>query len=130
MAQNAYFSSGAVPGSMNNISSDIFNSHWQQPGDKASFARFTESPAASDGYVQTSDRAYTDASFIRLSNVYLTYALPAAQAKKAGMQGCNLFIKTQNIFVLTRYKGIDPETQNFGGLPPARIFTGGLSFNF
>jgi hypothetical protein len=130
MAQNAYFSSGAVPGLMYNQSVAIFNSHWQQPGDKASFARFTTAPLTSDVDVQFSNRAYTDASFIRLSNVYLTYALPAAQARKAGMQGCNLFIKAENILVLTRYKGIDPETPNFGGLPPARIFTGGLSFNF
>ena len=115
---------------MYNQSIDIFNNHWQKPGDKASFVGFTTQYPVGDSYVSMSDRAYTDASFIRLSNVYLTYSLPAAQAKKAGMQGCNLFIKTDNIFVLTRYKGIDPETSSFGSLPPARIFTGGLSFNF
>jgi hypothetical protein len=129
MAQNAYFGSG-IPGQMGNISSDIFNSHWQQPGDKASFAKLTTQYSASNTNIPFSDRAYTDASFIRLSNLYLTYSLPAAKARRAGMQGCNLFIKTENLFVLTRYKGIDPETQNFGGMPPARIFTGGLSFNF
>jgi TonB-linked SusC/RagA family outer membrane protein len=130
MAQNAYFGNNSIPGQMANQSIDIFNSHWQKPGDKASFAKFTTQAPIGDQDVQMSDRAYTDASFIRLSNVYLTYALPAAKARKAGMQGCNLFIKTENIFVLTRYKGIDPEIQNFGAMPPARIFTGGLSFNF
>jgi len=130
MGQNAYFSPGVSPGQMFNQSIDIFNSHWQQPGDKASFAKLTTQYPIGDTYVQTSDRAYTDASFIRLSNLYLTYALPAAKARKAGMQGCNLFIKTENLLVLTRYKGIDPETPQFGSMPPAKVLTGGVSFNF
>ncbi len=44
------------------------------------------------------------------------------------MQGCNLFFHSNNLFVITKYKGVDPETQNFGGLPPVKIITGGIKF--
>jgi TonB-linked SusC/RagA family outer membrane protein len=130
MGQNAYYGSGYLPGQMGNQSVDIYNSHWQKPGDKATFARFTTVGTTSDYNMINSDGAFTDASFVRLSNLSFSYALPDASAKKAHLQGCNLYIRAENILVLTRYKGIDPETQNFGGMPPARIFTGGVSFNF
>jgi hypothetical protein len=65
-----------------------------------------------------------------LSNLSLSYNLPDKIAKKAGMEGCHIFFQGQNIFVITKYKGIDPETQNFGGMPPVKILTGGISFNF
>ncbi len=128
-AQNAYYT-GVVPGGFGNLSVDIFKDRWQQPGDKACYARFTTQGTTSDYNFQTSDRAYTDASYIRLSTLSFSYNLPAGLANKAGMQRCSLFINAQNIFVITGYKGIDPEIQSFGAMPPAKIFTGGISFNF
>jgi TonB-linked SusC/RagA family outer membrane protein len=127
LGRNAYTT---MAGPMANISPDVFSSHWQKPGDKASFARFTTIGTTSDGNFGISDGVFTDASFVRLSNLAFSYALPAASAKKAHLQGCSLYVRTENILVLTRYKGLDPETQNFGGMPPARTFTGGVSFNF
>ena len=127
--QNAYFSTG-VPGGFANVSTDLFNGRWQQPGDKATYARFTTRQVGTDGDVFNSDVLYTDASYIRLSTVAFSYNLPAGMAKKAGMQQCRLFINAQNIFVITKYKGIDPDAQNFGVMPPAKIFTGGISLNF
>ncbi|HVU94330.1 MAG TPA: SusC/RagA family TonB-linked outer membrane protein [Puia sp.] len=129
VGQNAFANNG-LPGTMFNQSPEIYNSHWQKPGDKAKFARFTTVGAFSDGAFGGSDGVYTDASFVRLSNLSFSYALPAGAAQKAHLQGCNLYIRAENILVISRYKGIDPETQSFGGMPPARIFTGGLSFNF
>jgi TonB-linked SusC/RagA family outer membrane protein len=129
IGQNAYTGAG-FPGTMNNQSPDIYNNHWQKPGDKATFARFTTQGTSSDYNFWASDGRYTDASFVRLSNLSFSYALPAASARKAHLQGCTLYIRAENILVLTRYKGIDPETGGFGNMPPARIFTGGVSFNF
>ena len=127
--QNNYYL-GVTPGGMANASTDIFNGRWQQPGDKAAYARFTTQGTTSDINFQLSDRTYTDASYVRLSTLSFAYNLPAGVAKKAGMQRFSLFINAQNIFVITGFKGIDPEVQNFGVMPPAKTFTGGVSLNF
>ena len=93
-------------------------------------ARFTTNPQNSDYYFPSSNGAYTDASFVRLSNVSLSYRLTETYSKKLGMQGCSFFFHTNNLFVITKYKGIDPETHNFGGMPPAKVIVGGINFNF
>ncbi|GAA3945827.1 TonB-dependent receptor [Chitinophaga oryziterrae] len=122
---------GNFPGSINsNQPIEVLN-RWQNPGDISHVARFTTQPQLSDGqFTSVSDGIYTDASFIRLSNLSLSYNLPFLYVSKLSMQGCSLFLHANNIFVITRYKGIDPETQNFGGLPPARTIVGGIKFNF
>ena len=81
-------------------------------------------------FFQLSDGSYTDASFVRLSNLSVSYNLPAAYLKKAGLQGCSLFVHSNNLIVITKYKGVDPETQNFGELPPTKTIVGGINFNF
>ncbi|HTI93177.1 MAG TPA: SusC/RagA family TonB-linked outer membrane protein [Puia sp.] len=118
-----------IPGNMVNQSLAVFRDHWQKPGDHAAYARFTPSGDQSDGNFMQSDGAYTDASFLRLSEIAVSYTLPATLAKKAGMQSCSIFVHTRNLFVITGYKGIDPEVTNFG-LPPSRNISGGLSLTF
>jgi TonB-linked SusC/RagA family outer membrane protein len=130
IGQNA-LATGLDPGTLQNQPLGILGREWRKPGDITTEARFTTSPGITDSYYTGfSDGAYTDASFIRLSNLSLAYGLPDRFSKKAGMQNCSLFFHTNNLLLITKYKGIDPETQNFGGLPPAKTLVGGLSFNF
>ena len=97
----------------------------------ASITKFTTVYSLSDGlFALNSDGANTDASFIRLSNLSVSYSLPSNWLKKAGAQGCKFFFHTNNLIVITRYKGLDPETQNFGGLPPVKTIIGGINFSF
>ncbi len=121
---------GDMPGRLINQSIGVL-SRWQKPGDVTSVARFTTQPNTNDGYFQySSDGVYSDASFIRLSNLSLNYNLPDKMTKLAGIQGCSLFIHSNNLFIITKYKGLDPETQDFKGLPPTKIIVGGISLNF
>jgi len=117
-------------GGISNISTYQFNNSWHKQGDLAQFARFTTNPVNSDYYFSTSDGAYTDASFVRLSNVNITYSLLSQKFKKTGLKGARIFINAQNLFVITKYKGVDPETQRFGGMPPAKTIAAGFSLNF
>jgi hypothetical protein len=121
--------SNLYPGSLKNMPTSVL-ARWQKPGDITNVARFTTEPTTSDENFSISDGTYTDASFIRLQNVSLTYSLAESLTKKMGISGSNLFVHAENLFVITKYKGIDPETQNFGGMPPARVIVGGISFNF
>jgi hypothetical protein len=39
-------------------------------------------------------------------------------------------IQGYNIMVFSPYKGLDPEVRTFGGLPPSRKITGGITCSF
>lgn len=128
---NAY-SNTTIPGDISNQPVEVFEHHWKKPGDIATFARFTNSPVdpSYGNYSLYSDASFTDASFIRLQNVFLSYTLSENTMKKYGIGNSKIFLQAQNLLLLTHYKGVDPEVQNFGGLPIPRIITIGISCNF
>ena len=130
IGQNAIYT-GGIPGTMNNNEPTAVLGRWQKPGDIRNIARFTTNPSSSfSNFSGLSDGSFTDASFIRLSNLSLSYGLPEKSLKKADIGSLRIFLNIQNLFVITKYKGLDPEIQNFGGIPPIRTFSGGLSFAF
>ena len=121
----------ANPGTLGmNQSLEVLN-RWQKPGDKATYAKFTTQPTGeySDFY-SNSDGIYSSGSYIRLQNLSISYTLPEVWLKKVGSQAASFYIRGENLFVLTKYNGIDPDTPGFGTLPLAKIFTGGLTFTF
>jgi len=135
IGKNAYAAAGNTgpPGVVNtNEPVAILGKQWQYPGDAtASYAKFAAAASGQSlNFLFRSDGIYTDASFIRLSNLSISYSLPATYLKKAGLQACSLFFHTNNLFVITKYQGLDPETQNFGSLPPPKTIVGGINFNF
>ena len=85
-----------------------------------------------------SDRFVEDGSFIRLNYVQLSYSLAQNTLKKLGIQQLNFYVSANNLFVLTKYSGADPEV-GYGGYgvvtdnaqtPRARSFTGGITLSF
>jgi TonB-linked SusC/RagA family outer membrane protein len=130
VGKNAFATNG-IPGAIGNQSVELPGHEWKKPGDIATYAKFTTiSTESISNFLYLSDGVYTDASFVRLSNLSLSYSLPSAWVKKAGMESCALFLHTNNLFIITKYKGLDPDTQNFGQMPPAKTIVGGISFNF
>jgi TonB-linked SusC/RagA family outer membrane protein len=120
---------GVVPGQIGNESVQVLN-RWQKPGDRAKYASFTTQFRTSDQDFAGSDGTYSDASYIRFRNVSLAYDLQGHWLRKAGMQGCKLYFRGENLFVLTKYDGIDPDISGIGSVPPAKTFTGGIAFDF
>ncbi len=110
---------------LSNISQWEYDNRWQKPGDIALAPKLTNAAVFSD--FSTSDGNYTDASFIRLRTVALSYGLPAALARKAHLSNLSFNINAQNLFVITKFKGGDPEAGSFGSLPPTRTITAGIS---
>ncbi len=108
----------------------VFEDHWRNPGDIAKYPAFTTLTNAGATFFTQSDGVYSDASYIRLNNLSIYYSLPTVLLHKLGVKGCQVYMNAQNVFVITKYAGVDPETQNFGGMPPAKIYTGGITFNF
>ena len=80
-----------------------------------------------------SDRWLEDASFIKLKNISLSYNIPRKVAKFAGIQ---LSVSAQDLFTITKYKGMDPEVYNafdgldYGAYPIPRTVTFGVKLRF
>ena len=130
-----YSTNGGVPPGytrQNQINSVL--ERWQQPGDIASIQKYvvnnTTGYLTTSRYVSQSDAAYTDASYIRLKNVSLSWQLPESFRSKLGIKSAKLFIQGQNLLTLTSYKGLDPETRGSLTLPPLRILTTGVQAIF
>lgn len=130
---NALNSIGNPGGGFYNVPTAVLN-RWRKPGDVAMYAKFTTMPNANNNFsynnYQISDALYTDASFIRLQNLAISYNFPKVFMKKLGVKSLSLNIRCENVFIITKYKGIDPETQDFGGLPRPRVLTAGILCNF
>ncbi len=108
-----------------------YNNSWMQPGDIAQHQVFTtglnyEALQASE-YYGLSDAAVSDASYIRLKNVALSYDLPLSNFKNFA---CRLVVQAQNLLTITSFEGADPEFREGGYLPPLRIVSGGLQLTF
>ena len=103
--------------------------HWQQPGDQGFNQQFTAG-FNEDAYVAYSYHSYSsavvsDASFLRLKNVSLSYSIP----KTALGVGCRIYGLAQNLFTITDFIGMDPETQSLGQLPPLRVMSLGVELS-
>lgn len=118
---------------LNNPSLQYGNIQWL-PGSNVLREALTngihDSPKYSSYYIQKG-------SFLRLDNVSLGYNFDLQQSRS--FKKCNVFVSAQNLFLITRYKGADPEV-NVGGLSPgvaedsfiprSKTFTVGLNASF
>ncbi|PZX63716.1 TonB-linked SusC/RagA family outer membrane protein [Hydrotalea sandarakina] len=88
-----------------------------------------------------SDRFLEDASYLRIQNVRIGYTLPQQWASKVKMARLKAYISGQNLFVITKYSGLDPEigslNQNpilqnidYGRYPTPRTITFGVNAEF
>jgi TonB-dependent starch-binding outer membrane protein SusC len=106
---------------------------WQNPGDQSEIQKFTSTftpTFSANSLLGLSNGAYTDASFVRLKNVSLSYDLPQIILKHLHISRLRLYIEGQNLLTFTGYKGLDPETQDFYRLPPLRTIAGGIQIDF
>ena len=119
----------------NNNQSRAVNWRWRVEGD------VTEIPRAlrQTGYNYLgSDRFVEDGSFIRLNYSQISYSLAPKIIKKWGLSQLSLYVSANNLFVLTKYSGADPEV-GYGSMgivtdgaktPRAKSFTGGITIQF
>ncbi|MNX34173.1 TonB dependent receptor [compost metagenome] len=131
MGLNPDYNTSFPLGFMNNQSTNIIGNYWKNPGDHAIYPKPTTlSEPTSNGNFSLSDGQYKDASFIRLNNLSLSYSLDEKLAKKLGARSLNVNMNAQNVFVISKSSGMDPTLQQLGALPPAKIFSWGISLNF
>lgn len=119
-----------TPGTMVNIPLSVYENRWQYPGHISSAPALTSVGDISYSRFGTSDGYFTDASFLRFRTIALSYFLPKQIAEKIKMSRVAINMNAQNLFTLTKYKGLDPDVTTFGSMPPVRTITAGLSCSF
>jgi hypothetical protein len=132
----SYMNGSALPGDFafgqyTNQFSQVLK-RWQNPGDKTGIAKYSTTFDSFLTYLDVSNMSnasIVDASYIRLRNVSFSYDLSPGLLSPLKISKAALYIQGQNIFTITKYIGLDPET---GGitLPPLRTITIGLNFTF
>lgn len=102
-----------------------------QPGDLQKFTAQSGSSAEQAArYFIMSDGAYSNASYIRIKNISLSYSFKQKLLDKLKVKTIRVYINAQNLFTITNYKGNDPETRSFYSFPPLKTIVAGLQFNF
>lgn len=122
-----------APGLLSNQAKWVLD-RWQYPGDETKVQRYVTSNVTngtSQSYnVYTSDAVYENNFYIKVKNVSLSYSLNDHLIKKMKLSGLRFYLQGQNLFTLTKFKGIDPETPYYFSLPTLRIVTVGLDISF
>jgi hypothetical protein len=103
--------------------------HWQKIGELKDIQQYSQDCNGSkytaySNLRNSSDDAISDASFIRLKNIALSYNLASLFHNKIKPQSARIYLQCQNVLTITQYLGLDPETQSL--LPPLRVLTAGI----
>ncbi|TDG37044.1 SusC/RagA family TonB-linked outer membrane protein [Pedobacter changchengzhani] len=108
----------------------MLENRWKQPGDSGDNAilqRF-------DVPRNFTSKDIQDASFLRLRNVTIGYALPKKVLDRTKfIKGVKIFVQGQNLYTWTSWRGLDPENNDVFGrfqYPNTRTYTAGLNVNF
>ncbi|MDR2120340.1 MAG: TonB-dependent receptor, partial [Tannerella sp.] len=123
---------------------DVYENAWRNPGDNAKYAK----PIYGDNYSNGSNWAISDwierGDYLRLKTLTLGYSFNTKRwPKVVGIGSLRLYAMAQNLFCLTGYSGLDPESlissnsnaALFGGidkntLPQSKVFTFGVNVGF
>jgi hypothetical protein len=119
----------AMPGSMYNQPTEVLDV-WSEDNPDGQYMPYTSGADSQKSelysYFGESTAAISDASFIRLKNVRLSYLLPVNKI----IQDIHFYIQGQNLLTLTNYFGLDPEFTVTGFLPPLKTYSFGIQLTF
>jgi len=119
----------AAPGGRINLP-QYYLGRWTSAGQITDIQRFTTSGTANtafQNYNWYSNGVISDASYIRLKNVAISYSFNPKRLGKL-----KLYVQGQNLLTFTKFKGLDPETSDFPSLvlPTLRVWNLGAQMIF
>lgn len=118
---------------------------WQSvdnPGDgiipKIGYGTTVHNTQLNDGY--SDSRFVENGSYLKLSTLTLGYTLPRELSSKINISRMRFYLQGTNLFTITCYKGMDPETLSsstdygvgvdYNGMPQQTTFTLGANITF
>lgn len=108
-------------------------SRWEKPGDIATHPKLVLDSKSNSN--KTSSRYIENASHIRLQNITLSYTFPKQWIEKLYLNNLRLYVSGDNMWLITKYSGQDPEFNMEGGTdgwkyPTPRKVMFGLNLEF
>jgi TonB-linked SusC/RagA family outer membrane protein len=101
--------------------------YWKAPGDNTTMPKYGE-------ITQFDTRLIENASFMRLKNLSIGYAIPSSILKKTGVfKNAKVFVTGRNLLTITKYSGPDPEVDSnlaLGTNPNTKQYTVGVELTF
>lgn len=114
---------------LSQASTDLLN-RWSTDNPNAKFPRVVTNTSNYNGYrASDMDFSVQNAAFLRLATLSLSYNFQQELIRHIGLSNLRLYVTANNLFVATKYKGMDPETGDTG-YPPCRSFTFGINLAF
>ncbi len=123
---------------------DIFGNYWtaDKPNPNAKYPKISAGTQ-----MAASNRFIEDGSYLRVKTLQLGYNLPVRKLGAHFISKARIYVKTNNLFTLTNYIGLDPDvnttgndSQNVGsrlgvgtdtnGYPNAKIYAAGIQIDF
>ncbi|QZT35571.1 TonB-dependent receptor [Halosquirtibacter xylanolyticus] len=96
------------PSSSRNIRTDVYQNAWRVDTPSSLYPKI-----GSSEITDITDRYIEDGSFVRLSNVTLSYTLPKGICNKLHTSSLKFYVTGNNLAIWTDYKGYDPEVNSF-----------------
>lgn len=121
-----YNSTMGSPGLMNNLPKEVLDV-WSAENPGALYMSYRSSVNPLHSLFQASSAAVSDASFIRLKNVQLSYRVPIKEGTV--LREVRVYFQGQNLWTWTKYFGIDPELGSSSFLPPFKTYSLGFQLN-
>lgn len=126
--------SNKPPGISRSNQPSLLDDYWQKTDDITSLQKLTASTnsTAYEGIsnFSASSGVISDASYIRIKMLAISYNLPSKILKKVYLTKCRFYISSNNLGVLTKFKATDPETVDIFTLPPLRTIALGIHIGF
>jgi TonB-linked SusC/RagA family outer membrane protein len=94
-----------------NKTTDILK-RWRKPGDVTNEPRVSYDCVS--GADEISSRYLEDGSYVRLSELTLSYQLPTRWANRAYLANARVFVSGHNLKLWTKYSGYDPDVNSAG----------------
>jgi TonB-dependent starch-binding outer membrane protein SusC len=99
----------------------------------------SEDPTISFNNMAQTDRWLESGSYVRVRNLEIGYTLPGSALSNINFSNARLFVSGQNLFTITKYKGLDPDVQgtgiisrgfDAGNWPSSRVISVGIQADF
>jgi TonB-linked SusC/RagA family outer membrane protein len=91
-----------------------YDNIWQQPGDKAKYAKASYNDNYSNGTANPISDLIEKGDFIRLQSLAIGYNFKTRRwPKELGISSFRLYAQAQNLFCITGYTGFDPEINSY-----------------
>ena len=112
---------------------------WKQPGDVKDVPRLRDAQSGTVNQTgATISRFVETGDYVRLQNLVLGYNISnklLAEKTNGYVKNARIFIQGQNLFIISKYSGLDPDNASQAGQdnavsPSMRIVSFGLSVGF